>query len=558
MPPRSAKTPAKVVAAEPKWLRHIIIALGALMLIAYTSVEVGDPDAWWHLKTGQYMLQQHRLPWPDPFSYTTYMGKPAYPGEEQTRYFNLTHEWLAQIVLYGAYATGGYAGLILFRSAMLTAFCALMGLAVYARVRSFWAAVIAALLAASTACQFTADRPYLFTFVFLGATVAILEWRRGMWFLPALFVLWANTHGGFFMGWVVLGAYCGEALFLRLRGKPPEGEKQLWMVAIASILASGLNPNGFRVIPVMIAYRKSLMQATLWEWQYPAPWPPSPFISLLAGALIIMIWARRRARPRDWLLLLTLGPAAMLAVRNIFLAALVGPLLIVSYLPLSWKLPSMAEHAAALILVALVTVRIAVGESFQFAAADWKYPAAAADFINSHHITGRMFNTYEIGGYLVWRVAPELKTFIDGRALNESVYFDYQLMAFNAAAQNGKKSGEELLRDYGIDVIVMDGFEFNTGKPYLLPAALSDPSQKEWKLVYQDAQAVIYMKNPPPGVQPLNNFDALASFEQQCQQYVEHSGGQTACTGGLAHLFQTIGDTPRAQRWRMIAAKYGH
>ena len=51
--------------------------------------------------------------------------------------------------------------------------------------------------------------------------------------------------------------------------------------------------------------------------------------------------------------------------------------------------------------------------------------------------------------------------------------------------------------------------------------------------------------------------DALASFEQQCQQYLEHSGGQTACTAGLAHLFQTIGDVARAQRWRVIAAKYG-
>jgi len=556
MPPRSAKRPAKPV-AEPKWLRPAILALAALLLIAYTSTEVSDPDSWWHLKTGQWMLQHHRLPSPDPFSYTTYLGKPAYPGEEQTRYFNLTHEWLAQVILYSAYALGGYGGLILLRAFMLTGFCGIMGAAVYARVRSFYAALAAALLAASTACQFTADRPYLFTFAFLGATVAILEWRRAMWFLPALFAIWANAHGGFFMGWILLGVYCGEALFLRLRGKPPEDEKKLWLVAVLSFLASGLNPNGFRVIPVMIAYRKSIMQATLWEWQYPAPWPPSPFITLLAGALVVMLLARRRTRPRDWLLLLTLGPAAMLAVRNTFLAAIVGPLLIVSYIPWNWKLPRVAEYAAALLLLGAVTARIAEGDAFQFRAADWKYPSAACDFINAHHITGRMFNTYEIGGYLVWRVAPEEKTFIDGRALNESVYFDYQRIAFNAAAQNGK-SGEELLRDYGVEVIVMDGFEYNTGKPYLLPAALSDPSQKEWKLVYQDAQAVIYMKHPPPDVQPLNNFDALASFEQQCQQYVEHSGGQTACTAGLAHLFQTIGDGMRAQRWRMIAAKYGH
>src|SRR3989442_12429627 len=205
-PATAVVEPARAETHALRWLRPAIVALGALLLIAYTSTEVGDPDAWWHLKTGQYMLQHHRLPWPDPFSYTTYMGKPTYPGEDQARYFNLTHEWLAQIVLYGAYALGGYAGLVLLRAAMLTGFCAIMGVAVYGRLRSFYAAVAAALLAATTACQFSADRPYLFTFVFLGATVAILEWRRGMWTLPVLFAVWSNSHGGFFMGWVVLGA----------------------------------------------------------------------------------------------------------------------------------------------------------------------------------------------------------------------------------------------------------------------------------------------------------------------------------------------------------------
>jgi hypothetical protein len=159
-----------------------------------------------------------------------------------------------------------------------------------------------------------------------------------------------------------------------------------------------------------------------------------------------------------------------------------------------------------------------------------------------------MFNTYGYGGYLMWRLWPHERVFIDGRALNESVFLDYRRMAANADSTGGK-SGEELIAQYGIEVIVMDGFEFTSGEPYLLPAALSDPSQKEWKLVYQDAQAVVFMRHPPPGVEPLNSLEALTSMESQCAEHIQHVPGQPRCARGLGQLFARIGDTARARRW---------
>jgi len=62
---------------------------------------------------------------------------------------------------------------------------------------------------------FYLDRPYLITFLLLASTIAILETRRWMWLLPPLFLIWANCHGGFFLGWVVCGAYTAEALVRR-------------------------------------------------------------------------------------------------------------------------------------------------------------------------------------------------------------------------------------------------------------------------------------------------------------------------------------------------------
>jgi hypothetical protein len=560
MPPRTAPRrapPSRPPAPkpEPRWLRAAILALAALLALAWFSGEVGDSDTWWHLKTGQFLVQHRSLPVPDPFAFTTYTGKPGYPQEQTVRRFNLTHEWLAQILFYLAYAVGGFAGLVLFRAALLAAFCATVGWIAWNRTGGFYRSVGAALAAASAAQLFATDRPYLVTFLLLAVTIALLEARR-YWLLPPLFLLWANLHGGFFSGWLALAAYCAASLYERWRGRPVAGERTLWLATALSILLSGVNPNGFLVLPIMVYYRHSPMQSSLWEWQYPNPWPPSPFSVLLVAAGALLVWKRREVRPVDWLLYLGFGALSTLAVRNTILVALVGPLMLATYWPLKKALPVAAAWLAAAALAAGSLSAIAGGTAFQFHAADWKYPSGAADFLLAHHISGPIFNTYELGGYLIWRLWPRQKVFIDGRALNETLYQDYRRMVFNANAEGGK-SAAELLRQYGIDAIVMDGFEYTNGSPYLLPAALSDPHQTEWKLVYRDAQAVIFLRHPPPDVHPLPNLQALAAMEAQCDTYLAHDPSRPRCTLGLADLFQRIGDSARAARWQARAQALG-
>ena len=530
-------------ASPPRWLHPAILCLSALLLLAWFTPDMSDSDAWWHLRTGQYIWQSHKLPVPDPFAYTTGMGKPAYPGETDTRYFNLTHEWLAQVIFYLAYALAGFPALILFRAALLTGFCAAVGLIAFYRTNQFYRGAAAALLAATVAWRYTSDRPYLLTFLFLAVVVLMLERRRCLWLLPPLFLIWANCHGGYFLGWAALGAYCIESLWQKSR------ERALWIVSAIAVLACGLNPNGFRAIPILMAYRQSRLQSVLWEWQRTVFWPPQMFGIVLAAGALALVWARRRGRPADWILLFLFGGAAIAAVRNIILIGLIGPVLIATYVPWKRVLPVAAEYLAALAVLVALAVRLASGAAFQLGPADWRYPRLAADFLLAHHVTAPLFNSYENGGYLIWRLWPQERVFIDGRALNESVFQDFSRMASNAAADPTGPSGEELLLRYGIEVIVMEGFEPDSGNVWLLPAALSDPAQKEWKLVYRDAQAVIYMRHPPPGVEPLNSFDALAAFESQCQEFLEHSPAQNRCARGLAILFDQIGDAARARRW---------
>ena len=114
-------------------IRQVFFIVLFLGLFLMTLRPIADPDFWWHLKTGQYVWQQHSLPVPDPFAYTTATARPAYAGEERTRDFNLTHEWLAQALFYLIYRAAGIGGLVLFRAAVLTAFCALAGLLAWRR-----------------------------------------------------------------------------------------------------------------------------------------------------------------------------------------------------------------------------------------------------------------------------------------------------------------------------------------------------------------------------------------------------------------------------------------
>jgi hypothetical protein len=608
MPPRSSSRPAPVPPPAPEpvklgpfdlpapsWTRLAIAFLAAFLLFSLFTSETGDSDTWWHLKTGQYIVQEKKLPVPDPFSWTTHLGKESYPGEEMTRRFNLTHEWLSQAAMYAAYAALDFKGLIGLRALWLTAFCFLVGLVAYQRSHSFYRSLAVSLATITVLRNFIADRPQYFTYVFLVLTIAILESRKRLWLLPPLFIVWANCHAGFVMGWVVMGAYCGESLFYRWRGRPQADERRLWTMALVSMAVSGLNPNYFNVVPVLRYYRQSPLQSSIWEWQRPKYWEISPFMIMMCGAAALLALKWRKTRPVDWMLLFVFSVSALMATRNIFLVGIWGPVLIAGYAPpwehrkreaAAWVLlggvialsayyltfffsfVTMAAIAAAfglaatrrypIVLAGIVALLLAAGirfqivhkHGFQFRGAMWKYPDAAAEFILKNNLKGRMFNTYGQGGYLIWRLWPHQQVFLDGRALNEKVYFDSNRIAMNANADRNSKSGEELLKDYGIDIIMMDGFDAIGGSAYYLPAALADPSQREWKLVYQDIHNVIYMRNPPPGLPVLKSLDALTSIEDQCMFWVKHS--QPLCSRGMVDIFGRIGDRQRYNKWLAI------
>ena len=358
-PKAAVPAPAAPTPAAPTWVRPLLVALVAILFLTWFTGEVGDTDIWLHLMTGKHTLEHRALTVPDPFSYTSNL-KNAGEGEAKIRYFNLTHEWLAQILMYLIHAATGFPGLVLLRAVLLVVFCGLVGLMVWWRTAGFYRSLMAAIAAGAVAINFQQSRPFLVTFVLLAVTMAILERRRWMWSLVPVFLVWANMHGGYFMGWVMLGAYCGEALIQRLRKRPVEGERQLWLVTIACFLVAAINPDGLRAVEIMLLYRGSSIQSSNLEWQYPAFWlPPYGYGVVLLGSLVAMLISWRKTRPVDWILYFVFGAASLMAVRNTILMGLVGAVLLGAYLPAHlpmWKraIPAAAEFAAAgLVLLAI-------------------------------------------------------------------------------------------------------------------------------------------------------------------------------------------------------------
>ena len=531
---------------SPRWLKPLLVSLAALLLMAMFSGEISDPDTWIHLATGRWMLEHRQFPIPDPFAWTTYLGKPVYPDEYFTRDYNLKHEWLGQVVFYLIFAAGGPAGMVLFRAACVTLFCGLVGWAVYRRTMDFYAALLAGLASATLARGIATDRPYIVTYLLLAIVLLIFERRRRLWMLVPIFVFWANFHGGYFAGWVLLGAYCGEALIERLRGKPPADERVIWGWSVAAFLAGGiLNPTFFGILPAMLAYRQSFMQNSLREWHVPALNQLSWYAALLIGSLLVLAWARRRARPADWLMLAVFGVLSLMAQRNVVFLGMVGPLIVFSYLPaLKPRLKAVGYLLTAICFIVWYGITINPAGAFQLRVASWKYPDGAIAFLKQHNVSAPMFNLYEWGGYLMWAAWPQEKTFVDGRALNESVFRDYWQVARNAPG------ALEILDRYGVQVLLLEGFEYGTGSVYKVSVMLADPSQAKWKLVYQDKTAMLFMRQPPPGVQPLDPGQVFVSLEAQCADHLEHVPESPRCALGLGgDLYPRLRMTGRAAYW---------
>ncbi len=457
----------------------VVLFLG---LLAMTARNVTDPDIWWHLKTGKYITEHQSVPHADPFSFTR-SGQPW-----------IAHEWLTELLFFGVFRVSGWAGLILSASLVLCAAFFLL----YFRCRNQpFVTGIVLLGGAWATAPLWGVRPQMLSFLLTSLWLLILERSEKnakllLWTLP-LTVLWVNLHAGFALGLALFGLFFVGELIEAILGdaanKPYLRLRSLGLTLLVDLLLVPLNPNGVSMYTYPIAtLRSGAMQNYIAEWASPNFHRPEywPFLFLLLAQIAAFMVFPRRIRPRNLVLLLVGTFAALASIRMIPLFVLVAaPLLAFSFQskgnhqsqPRSPRRNRLLLNAAIVLAMAgFTTVRIVQVIGLQPQAEARQFPAGAARFLQLHGPGGRLFNHYDWGGYLIWKLNDPV--FIDGRA---DLYGEQFLKQF-ADTYELKRSWHATLDDWRIQTVIVPPDSALATGLRIAPG---------WRVAYEDSQAVV-------------------------------------------------------------------
>jgi hypothetical protein len=472
---------------------RVFLAILFLGLFAMAARNVSDPDLWWHLKTGEYIARHHSVPHTDPFSYTR-AGKPW-----------VAHEWLTEFLLYQTQRRTGFAGLILLFAAILCAvfYC------LYLRCGAApYIAGVATLSAAWATAPIWGVRPQVLSFLLASLWLLILERAdrnpKLLWWTVPLTVLWVNLHAGFALGLALSALFLVGAWFEHFFGvsAPRVPWRTSALVFFLDLLLVPLNPNGLRLFSYPIeTLRSTTMQNYILEWASPNFHRPEywPFLVIVLATFATFAWSRIRLRPRDLIVLLVSLYAGLISIRMIPFFALIAVPLISRRLG-DWpprarssrRLPSEIRTPlnAAIVLAMAVFASLHTARVIerQPQAEARRFPADAMAFLQRHPASGPIFNHYDWGGYLIWKLYPTTPVFIDGRAdlYGAKLFHDF------ADAYELKGSWQQILERWGVRTVIVP-------PDSALAAGLE--SARGWAVSYQDSQAMI-LTTPDPPVDP--------------------------------------------------------
>ncbi|HEV7505584.1 MAG TPA: hypothetical protein VGS07_11775 [Thermoanaerobaculia bacterium] len=534
-PPAAEPVPQSWLAGR-EWLLFLVpvLAVAASLSLGY----LWNEDFWWYLTSGQYLLKNLHFPSADPFLYTAGKGLAW-----------VTHSWLWTVLIALVHRLAGLDGVVVFHALVALALCVLIYTT--ARVDRFGLVnALALTLFLATFGERACGKAEMASWLLLAIFYQLLDsekpftWKRGA-VLGGLQVLWANLHGGYPLGiFVALCFSVGGWIEMRFGKTAEKGEARpsrfppLWFPALLLLLAVAdpwmfkerLEPfafvSGSRSVQPVGESGKLLIV----EWESPfkaaANDPSLPWLygfAVVAG-LASFVAARRWPLPRV-LFLLGMAVLGATAVRHLPGLALSAALVILANLhgrpprkPASQpkrlrkaQAPRKARtvipwpYLTACALVALTLLGAAVGlqiarpgfEGGQSSGFFTMRPAIAcpqaASFILDHNLPGPIFNDFQMGAYLTFRLFPKYRLFIDSRVLEPTVVERYTAM------KSTPSRWQEEDDRYGFRTVVLGSFSTMVRSP-LGQTLLRDP---RWHLVYLDPLAVIFVKDStePPAVQ---------------------------------------------------------
>lgn len=487
------------------WLGITLLFL--LIIFAIQNFISLDPDFGWHLKMGQLILHTG-IPKADPFSYTM----PNFPF--------IDHEWLSNIIIYLLFSSIGKIGL-----AFIFAFLVVLALVISVPRKLFRFAFVPLLLSTTILIPFVGIRPQIETLFLFALLMKILTdqniFKIGRFFIPAIFLVWANLHGGFALGLIVLFLFNlvsswkkSKVNFINL------------IIFVASILVTFLNPYGIRLWgEIWMQISDGNLRWSIVEW-YPIIFRVNlVFLMLLAFSLFLQIKYQKHFTLFEKLIYFLLLLAGLSSQRHI-------PLWVIVTLPLFTKSLQLTSHEFSkkqlvenrylkvnkiLVISVVIIFILQLIWTFQTEITEENfYPKGAIGYLKTLPQPPNLFAPYDWGGYLIWN-NQERRVFIDGRMPSwrrnpanskqdsNSAFQDY------SDALSDKRIFERLIYQFDIGYVlwrnpkkepdwktkIIEKFEslysqtsINKESEQLIKR-LEDMG---WKRIYQDSVSVIYQR----------------------------------------------------------------
>lgn len=498
-----------------------IIALIWIFLFLQLSMssELSDSDIWLHLKTGEYITQHKTVPQVDIYSASIY-GKTW-----------INHSPFTQVIFYWLFNSGGPDALIIFSTALILLAFLLLFLCIYKNKTKLWLSVtMLALAIIASRIRFNI-RPENFSVLFFCAYLWILtryKNKKLIFLLPVAQLIWVNCHGFFILGPALIAIFIISEK-LKMQKKLPwewsdcepmdkDSYRNLITVFLLSTLACLINPNGLKgaLYPLTIISNTLIhpSAASNYILELLPPWmlrseQVSIYYVLLGVSFASFLFNFRKINLSFLLSWIALLGISFNVNRNIIFfnciacLASVDNFSRVDYKKIFRKI--LSEKSIFLLKCIILTTIIScfaidslriLNEAYyiidknqiksRLFGVTKNYPSKAADFIFKNKLPDNLFNIFNHGAYLIYRLYPNNHVFIDGRTeLYSNKFFKDYLRIINADTS----TIDGLLAEYNIQTILLSGNFPNLKKltEYLI-------QNKKWVLVYLNDDGLIFVR----------------------------------------------------------------
>lgn len=475
-----------------------LIAIVGVLLLASPHALLNDPDTFWHLAAGRWILEHGTVPTGDPFS-------SSMPGSTWT-----IQSWLTEVVFASVFQMGGWRGLVVLGALCFGATLAFLTRFLLVRLEPVHALLFVG-FAASLLLTHLSARPHVLIWplfaVWIGVQVDASEQKRSPpWWLLVVMFAWANLHGSFTLGLALSGGLAVDAIAARQPKERWSAATHWGVFVLLAILVSMLTPNGWQGIWYTVqVMQQDFAQSVIVEWQSPNFHRPQGFEIWLA-LMLALGWSGKVKLPlMRILLLLGLVHLALVSGRSISTLGLVSPFLLAAPLARHWystesltpggdveqldrwfrALAAPAKPITLFVALLIATVLVAtVLPSRSISPGRGTSPERALDAAKAAGVTGEVLNDYGFGGYLIYR---DVKVFIDGRS---DLYGDaFMKRYFDAVLLKDSLVLPALLAESRIGWTLL-----TPGTPAI---AMLD-QMPGWRRVFADDMAVVHMRLAPP------------------------------------------------------------